>query len=85
MLPAIGLGVLGVAVLGSAPAAGVALIALAAIVFVCAAIVSSTLNVIFRVALYRFATDGRVVGGFDQRALEGAFRTKRRGRSQPAF
>jgi hypothetical protein len=35
--------------------------------------------VIFRVALFRFATDGRV-GGFDGAALESAFRPKKRRR-----
>jgi hypothetical protein len=85
MLPAIGLGVLGAALAGSTPAAGIALIAVAALVLVGAAILASTLNVIFRVALYRFATEGRVVVGFDADALEGAFRPKRRGRRQPAL
>ncbi|HZV74459.1 MAG TPA: DUF6159 family protein [Conexibacter sp.] len=85
MLPAIGLGVLGVAVAGSTPAAGAALIAVAVLVFVGAAILSSTLSVIFRVALFRFATEQRVVGGFDGAALEGAFQPKRRGRRQAAF
>jgi hypothetical protein len=46
---------------------------------------SSTLNAIFRVALYRFATESRVVGGFDAVALAGALRPKKRGRRQPAF
>jgi len=85
MLPAIALGALGVVVASTTPAAGGALIAIAVIVFVGAAIVSSTLSVIFRVALYRFATEDRVVGGFDQTALEGAFQPKKRGRRQPAF
>jgi Family of unknown function (DUF6159) len=84
MLPAIGLGVLGVVVAGSTPAAGAALIALAVVVFVGAAILSSTLNVIFCVALYRFATEQRVVGGFDADALAGAFQPKKHGRRQPA-
>lgn len=80
MLPAIALGALGVAVVGTTPVAGAALLAIAVIVFVGAAIVSSTLNVIFRVALFRFATEQRVVGGFDGAALEGAFRPKKRRR-----
>jgi hypothetical protein len=80
MLPAIGLGVLGVAVVGSTPAAGAALLVIAVILFTGAAIISSTLNTIFRVALFRFATDQRVVGGFDAAALEGAFKPKKRGR-----
>ena len=85
MLPAIGLFVLGVYVVGSTPAAGAALMAVAAIVFVGAAILSSTLNVIFRVALFRFATEERAVGGFDGAVLEGAFQPKKRGRRQPAI
>ncbi len=85
MLPAIGLGALGVAVASSVPAAGGALIAVAVIVLVGAAILSSTLGVIFRVALFRFATEDRVVGGFEQTALEGAFQPKKGGRRQPAF
>jgi Family of unknown function (DUF6159) len=85
MLPAILLGVLGVAVAGTTPAGGVALIALAVVLFVGAAIVSSTLSVIFRVALYRFATEQRVVGGYDAEALAGAFQPKPRGRRQSAF
>ncbi len=85
MLPAIGLGVLGVVVASSTPAAGAVLIALAVIIFVVAAILSSTLNVIFRVALYRFATEERVVGGFDADALAGAFQPKKRDRRQAAL
>jgi hypothetical protein len=80
MLPAIALGALGVAVAGATPAAGVALIALAVLVLAGAAILSSTLSVIFRVALFRYATEQRVVGGYDSAALEGAFRPRGRGR-----
>lgn len=81
VLPAIGLGVLGAVVMSSAVAGGVALIALAVVLFVTAMIVGSTLTVIFRVALFRFATEDKVVGGFDQVALQSAFRP-RRGRGQ---
>lgn len=77
ILPAIGLGVLGVAVVGKSAAGGGVLIALAVLLFVAAMIVGGTLTAIFRVALYRFATENRVVGGFDQTQLEGAFRPRR--------
>lgn len=77
VLPAIGLGVLGAFALGSTVGGGVALIALAAILFVAAMIVGSTLTAIFRVALFRFATEDKVVGGFDGEALAHAFKQRR--------
>ena len=80
ILPAIAVGAIGVLLLGSVPAAGAVLIAIAVIVFVAALIVGGTLTAIFRVALFRYATEDRVVGGFDGAALEGAFRPKKRGR-----
>lgn len=84
VLPAIGIGALGVVVAGSTVGAGIALIALAVAMVVAALIVGSTLSVIFRVALFRFATEDKVVGGFDPAALEGAFR-QRGGRRRRAF
>ncbi len=78
VLPAIGLGVLGAFALGSTVGGGAALIALAVILFIVAMIVGSTLTAIFRVALFRFATEEKVVGGFDGEALAGAFRQRRR-------
>jgi hypothetical protein len=84
VLPAIGLGVLGAFALGSTVGGGVALIAVAVILFVLAMIVGSTLTAIFRVALFRFATEDKVVGGFDADALAHAFR-QRRGRRQAAI
>ena len=76
-IPAIALGAGGFAAMNAAPAAGVALLVLAGIVLVVAMLVGSTLNAIFRVALYRFATAGEAVGGFDAGQLESAFRPKR--------
>jgi Family of unknown function (DUF6159) len=81
VLPAIGLGVLGAIALGSSAGGGAVLIALAVILFVVAMIVGSTLTAIFRVALYRFATEDRVVGGFDAEALAGAFKPRRNRRA----
>ncbi len=78
LLPAIALGVAGVALVGSAPAAGAVVLVLAALLLVGAILIGSTLSAIFRVALFRFATDAQVIGGFDRAALEGAFRPKRR-------
>lgn len=77
VLPAIAIGALGVAAIGSSPAGGGALLAVAVVLFVAALLIGSTLQAIFRVALFRFATEQRVVGGFDGAALEGAFRPKR--------
>lgn len=78
VLPAVGLGVLGAAAVGASTAGGVALIALAVVLFVAALIVGSTLTAIFRVALYRFASDDRVVGGYDAAVLQSAFRPRGR-------
>lgn len=60
----------------------VALIALGAVVLAVAVLVGSTLNAVFRVALYRWATTGEAIGSFAPQELEGAFRPKRRGRRQ---
>ena len=77
LLPIAVFGVAGFAALESAPAAGVALLVIAALVLVAAVLVGSTLNAIFRVALYRFATEGATVGGFTGPELESAFRPKK--------
>jgi hypothetical protein len=60
--------------------AGVALVAVGVVVLAVAILVGSTLNAVFRVALYRWATTGEAVGGFAPGELEGAFKPKRRGR-----
>jgi Family of unknown function (DUF6159) len=80
LLPAVALGALGVALVSSAPAGGALLLAVAVLLFAGAILIGSTLSAIFRVALFRFATDGRVVGGYDPGVLEAAFRPKRRRR-----
>ena len=43
---------------------------------VIAALLQTTLNAVFRVALFRFATQGDVSGRFSQDQLAGAFRPK---------
>jgi MFS family permease len=51
------------------------------LVFVIALLFQSTITAVFRVALYRYATDDQVLAGFDREALESAFvpKKKRRG------
>jgi len=61
----------------NAPVA-LAMIAVGVIVFAAAVIFSSSLTAVFRVALYRFAADGTVTGGFEQQQLESAFVAKKR-------
>jgi hypothetical protein len=51
-------------------------IAILAFIFTCA--MSSALGVIFRVVLYRYATEGRVADGFTQKDMVAAFRPGRR-------
>jgi hypothetical protein len=77
LLPIAVLGVGGLAAVNAAPAAGIALFVLAGLVLVAAILIGSTLNAIFRVALYRFATEGAAVGGFTGGELESAFRPKK--------
>ncbi len=64
-LPGIALVAIGVQIGGSA--AGVALMVLGAAVFLVAAVVSNTLNQVFRVALYRFVTGKGAAPGLRQR------------------
>ena len=78
VLPGIALIVAGVALTGSVAALGAVVVAIGVVVVVIAALVQTTLNAVFRVALYRFATRGDVVGRFSQDQLEGAFRPKSR-------
>jgi hypothetical protein len=84
VLPAIGLGVIGAAVAGSSPAGGGVLIGIAVVIAVAALLVGSTLSAIFRVVLFRYATEGTTVPGFSAGQLEGAFVAKRarRGRGR---
>jgi hypothetical protein len=82
VLPAVALIAIGLAVWSSASFLGALLVVIGAIVLAIALLVSKALTGIFGVALYRYALDGEVVGGFTQEDLESAVRTKgRRGRS----
>jgi hypothetical protein len=78
VLPGIALIALGVAAASASAAAGVTLIVAGALVLLAAMIVGSALSMIFRTALYRFATEGRASGGFAPGELADAFAPKRR-------
>ena len=73
ILPAAIVIAIGVAVSGSSPAVGVVLIVLGAVFLVVVFLVQVTISSVFR-----FATDGQVLAGFDQQQLEAAFKPRRR-------
>jgi hypothetical protein len=78
MLPAIAIGAGGVALVNSAPAAGGLLIGVAVVVLLIGIVIANTLQSIFRVALFEFATQDQAVGGFEPELLAGAFAPKKR-------
>jgi Family of unknown function (DUF6159) len=57
---------------------GAVLLALGAVLFAGAAVLSNALRQIFAVALFRFTTSGEAIGGFDGADLEHAVRVKGR-------
>lgn len=79
MLPALALIFGGLALTGSVPAAGAALIVLGVIIIAIAGLIQSTVMAVFKVALYRFATTGETFQGFAEPELAAAF-APRRGR-----
>ena len=82
MLPAIALMAAGALILSDGGSAGIgggaALLALGAVVFAGAAVLSNALRQILAVALFRFTTSGEAIGGFDTADLEQAVRVKGR-------
>jgi len=58
---------------------GVVLILVGVAFFLVGAVVQNALMAVFKVALYRFAVEDRVVGEYDRAQLESAFKTRRRG------
>jgi hypothetical protein len=76
ILPGILLVVAGVALTGSTAVLGGVAIAIGVVIVVTAALLQTTLNAVFRVALFRFATRGDVAGQFSPDQLSGAFRPK---------
>jgi hypothetical protein len=84
VLPAVLLIVAGVALWSAASFLGAVLVVIGALVLAIALLVSRALSGIFGVALYRYALDGEVVGGFTQEDLESAVKVKgRRGSGSP--
>jgi hypothetical protein len=82
VLPAAALIVAGVAVWSSASFLGALLVIVGALLLAIALLISRALSGIFGVALYRYALDGEVVGGFTQEDLESAVKVKGRGRGK---
>ena len=76
VLPAAALIVGGVVLWSSAAFAGALLVIVGALVLAIALLISRALTGIFGVALYRYALDGEVVGGFTQEDLESAVKVK---------
>jgi hypothetical protein len=84
VLPAAALIALGIAVWSSAAFAGAVLVVIGALVLAIAMLVSRALSGIFGVALYRYALEGEVVGGFTREDMESAVKVKKgRGKSSP--
>jgi hypothetical protein len=77
-LPAAALIAIGISISESSAAAGVVLIVLGALVIVVVGLLQVTISSVFKVALFRFATDGSVLGGFQREELEAAFVSRRR-------
>ncbi len=76
ILPAVLLGVAGVALWASSSFLGALLVIVAIIMFAVGMLVSSALNGIFGVALYHYAGEGATVGPFTQDELESAVKRK---------
>jgi len=84
VLPAAALIAIGIVVWSSAPFAGAVLVVIGALVLAIAMLVSRALSGIFGVALYRYALEGEVVGGFTKEDMESAVKIKKgRGKSSP--
>jgi hypothetical protein len=83
VLPAVLLIVAGVALWSSASFLGALLVVIGALVLAIAMLVSRALSGVFGVALYRYALDGKAVGGFTQDELESAVRVKKGKRNAP--
>ncbi len=77
LLPGILLIVAGVIVWPSIGFAGALLVVIGALVVCVALLISKALSGVFGVALYRYALEGEVLGGFTQEDLESAVKPKR--------
>jgi uncharacterized protein DUF6159 len=82
VLPAAILIVAGVVLWSSASFLGAVLVVIGALILAIAMLISRALSGVFGVALYRYALDGKAVGGFTQDELESAVKVKK-GRNAP--
>jgi hypothetical protein len=82
-LPALAFVVGGLVLWPSAGFAGALLVVIGVLIGCVALVVSKALSGIFGVALYRYALDGEVVGGFTQADLESAVKRKRGAKASP--
>lgn len=78
ILPAAILIALGVAAANSSFALAVVLIVVGALILVVAVLLQVTTSAVFKVVLFRYATEGKVLGGFQPQDLEAAFVHRRR-------
>jgi hypothetical protein len=76
-LPGLVLLAIGVVIWPQAGIVGGVLVVLGALIMCVALLISKALSGIFGVALYRYATDGQVVGGFTEEDLQSAVKPKR--------
>ena len=76
VLPAAVVIAIGLAIWSSASFAGALLVVIGAIALAIALLIARALSGIFGVALYRFAADGRALGGFSAEDLNSAVRRK---------
>lgn len=76
-LPAVALIAIGVVIWPSVGFVGALLVVIGALIICVALLISKAIGGIFGVALYRYALDGEVVGGFSQEDLESAVRPKK--------
>lgn len=83
VLPALLLIVVGFVIWPTTGIGGGVLVVLGALVLCVALLISKALSGIFGVALYRYALDGQVLGGFTEEDLESAVRQKRGAKATP--
>jgi Family of unknown function (DUF6159) len=72
-LPGMALVALGIALTSSSDALAGVLIGVGVAIFVVGAVLQAALMAIFKVALFRFATEDKVLGSYERAQLEGAF------------
>jgi hypothetical protein len=82
-LPALAFVVVGVVIWPSVGFVGALLVVIGVLIGCVALVVSKALSGIFGVALYRYALDGQVVGGFTREDLESAVKPKRGAKATP--